>query len=478
VSKKIKIVLDNFCKNNLKQNTMTTKKRKEKKVFVLDTNVILHDPKSIKSFQEHDLVIPITVIEELDKFKKGSEENNLHARMFLRDFDELTMNPAVFNGGASLGDGLGKISVKLCSKINNQVKIALSEDTKDHRILSIVCDLIDTEKEKEETKRKVILVSKDNNLRIKARSLSIEAQDYENDKVANFDELYTGTDTIITSSDLINKVYSEESIFLQELRLKKHVYPNQYFILKTKDGKAKDGKANAIVQVDSNKEKLIRIEKKTISGILPKNSEQTFSMNALMNPELSLVTLSGTAGTGKTLLALAAAIEQLNQGLYNIIYLARPIVELSNKTLGFLPGDADEKISPYMQPLFDNLAVIKNSNKKTKEFVEKIEKEEKKFNIIPLAFVRGRSLNKCFWIIDEAQNLTPHEVKTIITRAGEGTKIVLTGDPQQIDHPYLDSRSNGLSYTIEKWKGQPTFGHVTLVKGERSPLAELASQIM
>jgi PhoH-like ATPase len=471
--KNIEIDLDNFCQTLKKQNNMPTK-TKEKKVFVLDTNVVLHDPECIMKFQEHDLVIPITVIEELDKFKKGGEELNLHSRMFLRSFDKLTMDPKVFNGGSSLGQGRGTIQVKLCSNINKQVRTTLAEDTKDHRILSIVCDLVDAEQKKTASqKRKVILVSKDANLRIKARSLKMDAQDYENDKVAIMDELYTGSRGIeIVSKDIIDTMYSENSIPVEQLQLKDAFYPNMYFILKTKNEKS-----SAIVRLDVNKKNIIRVEKNTISGITPRNSEQTFSMNALFDPEINLVTLSGKAGTGKTLLALAAAIQQANNKIYDKVLLARPIVELSNKTLGFLPGDAKEKVSPYMLPLFDNLAVIKNSNNRTKESIEEMERDDR-IQIIPLAFVRGRSLNKCFWIIDEAQNLTPHEVKTIITRAGEGTKIVFTGDPQQIDHPYLDSRSNGLSYIIERWKGQSMFAHITLIKGERSYLAELASQIM
>lgn len=447
-----------------------------KKVFVLDTNVILHDPECITKFKKHDVVIPITVIEELDKFKKGSEEKNLHTRHFIRGFDKITEDSNVFTDkGTSLGKKKGKIQVKLCSKINSRVKEALAEDIKDHRILSIVCDLVEGEIKGE--KRKVIFISKDVNLRIKARALDIDAEDYENDKVASLDLLYTGTSVFSPSKQLAADFYAakDQTIPLKNLELtsKIVVYPNMYLLSDKND-------ANVIVRINSKKENVSVVEKRRILNIEPRNIEQVFSFDALMDPELTLVTLSGKAGTGKTLLALVAGIDQVFRKQYDTVLLARPIVELSNKTLGFLPGDAEQKINPYMQPLFDNLSVIKSKiNKKSPafDFVESMQEQEK-LKITPLAYIRGRSLNRVFWIIDEAQNLTPHEVKTIITRAGEGTKIVFTGDPEQIDSPFLDSTSNGLSFAIDRWKGQSIYGHVTLTKGERSYMAELGSRIM
>ncbi|MGM0667971.1 MAG: PhoH family protein, partial [Bacteroidota bacterium] len=309
--------------------------------------------------------------------------------------------------------------------------------------------------------------------RMKAKSLGIRAQDYENDKVANIDDLYKGVETIVDiDSTKIDRLYEEpDGMPVKDMGLDIHPEGHQFYILKNNGSSALAHYNPATMMVN-------RIIKQTTYGIDPRNAEQTFAIEALSNPEIQLVALTGKAGTGKTLLALASALQQHKR--YKQIFLARPIVPLANRDLGFLPGDVKEKIDPYMQPLFDNLTVIKHKfSHQSPEFIRINDMiKEEKLVITPLAYIRGRSLSNIFFIVDEAQNLTPHEVKTIITRAGEDTKMIFTGDIEQIDSPYLDIGSNGLSYLTDKMKGQEIFAHVNLVKGERSYLSELASRIL
>ena len=441
--------------------------KKRTKIFVIDTNVILHDYNSIYNFQENDIVIPIHVLEELDKFKKGNDLINFHAREFTRELDKLS-GDQLFNGGISLGKKRGKLSIETGKEFSDQIKESFPENTPDHRILAIAEYV-----KLKNPEREVIFISKDINLRMKAKAINILAQDYNSDKVVNIDDLYKGIKTIDTlDPELIKKMYnSEVGIPLEDFKFDHEPAGNEYNILKS-------NKSSALSYYNPFKKEIERVEKQRAYGIEPRNAEQTFSLHALMNPSVLLTALTGKAGTGKTLLALAAALHQRKQ--YDQIFLARPIVPLSNRDLGYLPGDVKEKIGPYMQPLFDNLGVIKNKYKvDSKEFknIEEMQKSEKLI-ITPLAYIRGRSLSNVFFIVDEAQNLTPHEIKTIITRAGEGTKMVFTGDIEQIDSPYLDSQSNGLSYLTDKMKGQDIFAHVNLVKGERSYLAELASNLL
>jgi PhoH-like ATPase len=436
-----------------------------KKIFVIDTNVILHDFNCIYNFQDNDIVLPIVVLEELDRLKKGNDIINFNAREFTRELNEIT-GDKLFNGGIALGKGLGKLSVETGKPFSDKITESFPEHTPDHRILAI------TEHVKLKNKKSdVILISKDINLRLKAKSLGIKAQDYESDKVADIKPLSKNIEVLEDiNNDLIDRLYHEnEGIPVDEFKLNPKA--NQYFILKGNN-------SSALAHYDPHDRTMNRIEKKRVYGISPRNAEQTFSIDALTRENLDLVALTGKAGTGKTLLALAAALHQEKK--YQQILLARPIVPLANRDLGYLPGDVSEKITPYMTPLYDNLAVIKNQYKATSKEYKKIEEmqESEKLVISPLAYIRGRSLSNVFFIVDEAQNLTPHEVKTIITRAGEGTKMIFTGDIQQIDSPYLDMKSNGLSYLTDKMLGQEVFGHVNLVKGERSFLAELASDLL
>ena len=440
---------------------------KKKKIFILDTNVLLHDYKSLYNFQENDIIIPIVVLEELDKFKKGNNLINFHAREFTRELDKLS-GDQLFTDGISLGKKRGKLFIETGKEFSKIVSESFPEKTPDHRILAIA-DFI----RKKNPEKNVALITKDINLRMKAKSLGIQAQDYETDKVANIDDLYKGITTLENlDSDLISKLYKNiEGIPVEEFTQIEKPRPHQYFILKS-------DKSSALAHYNPSNNHINRIEKISAYGIDPRNAEQTFSIDALTRQEIQLVALTGKAGTGKTLLALAAAMHQRKN--YKQIFLARPIVPLANRDLGYLPGDVQEKLDPYMQPLHDNLTVIKHKFNQNSNEYQKIEDmlKEEKLLITPLAYIRGRSLSKIYFIVDEAQNLTPHEVKTIITRAGEGTKLVFTGDIEQIDSPYLDTGSNGLTYLTDKMRGQDIFAHVNLVKGERSFLAELASKLL
>lgn len=437
-----------------------------KKVFVLDTNVILHDYNCIHSFQDNDIVIPITVLEEIDNFKRGQDQIHYNAREFVRILDGLSGDKLI-KEGVSLGPGKGKIKIITNHQHEPAVSQSFSESKIDHRILSVAHYL--THKS---PSRKVIFVSKDVNLRLKAKSLGIMAQDYFTDRIQDIEKLYSGKRIIMDFDDqMIDRLYQPNSkLNVDDVEIEK-LLPNEYLILKNQQ-------KSALAVYNASMSEINRVEKKSAYGIMPRNAEQTFALNALMNREILLVSLSGKAGTGKTLIALAAALEIRKE--YQQIYLARPIVPLSNKDLGYLPGNLEAKLNPYMQPLYDNLNVIKNQYNENDKAYKRINEmlDLEKLFIAPLAYIRGRSLERIFFIVDEAQNLTPHEVKTIITRAGEGTKIIFTGDPYQIDTPYLDAQSNGLTYLIDRMKGQAIYAHITLEKGERSLLADLASNLL
>jgi PhoH-like ATPase len=437
------------------------------KIFVLDTNVILHDSSCMYQFEEHDIVIPIALLEELDHFKKGNEILNFHAREFVRSLDALS-GDKLFDGGVRIGKRKGRVSVRLDREFHPDLALSFATQHPDHRILNTAFWLA-----REHPRREVILVSKDVNLRMKSKAIGLQAQDYKTDRIRDLDTLYTGHRTIDVQDETVI-----DRLFQPPYEVPADVLPgrdapvaNEYAILRC-------GRKSALAACGASGDSLRRVDKLPAYGIMPRNAEQTFALHALMNPDVLLVSLTGKSGTGKTLLALAAALEKKRE--YRQIYLARPVVPLSNKDLGFLPGDIQSKLDPYMQPLFDNLGVIQNQFPSTDQKHRRIREllDEEKLVISPLSYIRGRSLVNICFIVDEAQNLTPHEVKTIITRAGEGTKFVFTGDIHQIDHPYLDSQSNGLSYLIDKMKGQRLYAHVTLEKGERSELAELASDLL
>ena len=443
------------------------KKNTTKKIYVLDTSVLLFDHNSITSFEENDVAIPITVLEELDQFKVGNETKNFEAREIIRFLDKLSGNNDL-NSWMELGKDKGKIKVIMdqLSLEKLDAEEIFGNTKNDNKIINAAISLQNEEKE-----HAIILVSKDINLRIKARAIGLVSEDYETGKVKNIKKFSEGLPVIDNiDADIIQSIYLKNQIKEKGI-LGQEKITNGYYILNNCTN-------SVLARYNGETDAIEKVDKKYVFGIKPRNAEQTFGLNALLNDEIKLVALEGVAGTGKTLLALASALEQKNK--YDQIILARPIIPLSNREIGFLPGDAEDKISPYMQPLWDNLTFIKNqfkANEKKSRVLEHLQ-ESGLLTITALAFIRGRSLSNTMFIIDEAQNLTPHEVKTIITRAGEGTKVVFTGDINQIDTPYMDEHSNGLTYLIDRLKGNSLFAHVKLEKGERSELANLANDML
>ena len=389
------------------KTTGTPKRRKStatgaKKNFILDTNVILHDYNCLDNFEENDIYIPFVVLEELDKFKKGSDQINFNARAFVRELDLIT-DDDLFTNGADLGMGKGKLYIVNGSRDNKRINDAFPEKIPDNRILTVVADLVE-----KHPQMKTILISKDINLRMKARSLGIPVEDYINDKVIDIDVFGKGEQVIEgVNPDLIDKIYAQPmGVDVDQFTFDSPIAPNDSFVLKSE-------RNSVLARYNPFTQKIIRVDKEPSFGISPRNAEQTFALGVLNDPDIKLVGITGKAGTGKTLLALAAAMKQSKQ--YSQILLARPIVSLSNKDLGYLPGDEKQKIAPYMQPLFDNLNVIKSQLGPNSAELRSIDEMQKsgKLEIEALAFIRGRSLSETYCIIDEAQNLTPHEVKTI-----------------------------------------------------------------
>lgn len=435
------------------------------KLFVLDTSVLLFDHHSIHNFQEHDVAIPITVLEELDDFKIGNATKNFEARGAIRLLDKLSENRGL-NRWVKLGKGKGRLKIIMHhGDLKKDAKQIYGSSKNDHKILNAALVL------KTKNKRQVVLVTKDINLRIKAKALGLAAEDYLTGKVEDIEavrESFVSVENLDAS--IIRNLYKDKKIEESGI-LAENKIANGYYILN-------NCTESVLARYDKKLDVIECVEKQYAYGVKPKNAEQTFALDALMNDDIKLVALQGVAGTGKTLLALAAALEQRNR--FDHIILTRPIIPLNNRDIGFLPGDANDKISPYMQPLWDNLKFIKSlfrENGRKRKLLEDIE-EDGTIEITALNFIRGRSLTNVIFIIDEAQNLTPHEIKTIITRAGEGTKIVFTGDINQIDTPYMDEQSNGLSYIIDRLKGNEMFAHVKLEKGERSALANLANRLL
>jgi PhoH-like ATPase len=444
-----------------------SKSNGREKIFVLDTSVILYDHNAFENFQEHDVAIPIQVLEELDNMKSGNDTRNFEARSFIRLMDDISQNHLISNWRPLNGKSKGNFKVIMDTKNKTaDAEAVFGSDKTDHRILNAALSL-----QEEHPHKKVILVSKDICLRLKAKALDLHAEDYETGKIKNLDELYTG-ETILDKvpEKLISQLNREKSLPADNFKLPKQTCNHFYTI------NSKKGPVPAFYNLQT--EQVEKITEQPIFNIFPKNTEQAFAIHALLHPDIKLVTIQGNAGTGKTLLALAGALEQRKH--YRQIYVTRPIVPLSNKDIGYLPGDIKSKIDPYMAPIWDNLKFIKDQFADDEKMQAKIDElvTNDKISIAPLAFIRGRTLSKIFFIVDEAQNLTPHEVKTIISRAGENSKFIFTGDIYQIDTPYLDAESNGLSYLIDKAKDHPLYAHITLQKGERSELANLATELL
>ena len=442
------------------------------KIYVLDTNVILHDHKAIWKVKDNDLVIPTAVIEEADKFKKGNDTLSYHARGFMRELDLISDGHSFGKKGIPIGKGLGRIKVEPNHPFPPELSELFKDDTQDHRILATAIWVRDNN-----PGTFVALVTKDVNLRLKSKAAGMAVQDYLSDKIEE-DKLENRQREVLRMSlrsDLMQALcYGPETSIdwkdVQELKPE----PNQLFRFEWESG----SDDTACARYDADRGKIVLVKSREAYGIRPRNDEQKMALDACLNPKVSLVALTGGAGTGKTLLALASALEQERD--YEQIILSRPTVILGNQDIGFLPGDQKSKMSPFLQPLMDNLNVIKEQFRPGSREAQRIEAmlTMEKLVIEPLAYIRGRSLGKCFFIIDEAQTLTPHEIKTIITRAGEGTKMVFTGDVFQIDQPYLDQWTNGLSHIAEKLSGQKLFEHVFLRKGERSALSDLAAKLL
>lgn len=446
---------------------------KKPKIFVLDTNVILHDHNAIRHFQDNNIVIPCAVLEEADKFKKGNDALAYNARGFMRSLDRITEGKSFANGGLPIGKNLGWIKVEPNHPFSDEYKDLFKDDIQDHRILATAMWVRD-----HNPGTFVALVTKDVNLRMKAKAAGMEVQDYLSDKLGEekIENSQKEVQVMTLNSEALQELaYGPETAVDWRAVTDSKPSPNQLYKFNWEGQKDAD---TVCARYDENRGKVVLVKSREAYGIRPRNDEQKMALDALMNKKVELVALTGGAGTGKTLLALAAALEQEKD--YEQIILSRPTVILGNQDIGYLPGDQKTKMSPFLQPLMDNLSVIRNQFKPNSREGLRIDGmlTQEKLLIEPLAYIRGRSLGRCFFIIDEAQNLTPHEIKTIITRAGEGTKMVFTGDIFQIDQPYLDQWSNGLAHISEKMSGQKLFQHVFLRKGERSELSELAAKLL
>jgi PhoH-like ATPase len=439
------------------------------KVFVLDTNVLLHDPNAMLRFEDNDVILPIAIIEELDRFKKQPEMIGRNARKVSRMLDELRLKGHLTHG-VMLEHG-GMLRVALCDRDTlRELPAELEGDKADNEILAVALEL------KSNCDGEVVLVSKDTNLRIKADAVGLDVEDYETDKV-DISELYAGTAEVYVAGTIVDQVFKSG-----ESTLTGDFYPNQAVMLIDEMNPAH----TALALLDSHGKTarpLAKLPYGGVSRISPRNREQKFALELLLRDDIPLITLVGKAGTGKTLLAIAAGLQKVaDEHKFSRLLISRPIVPMG-KDIGYLPGDINEKLTPWMQPLYDNFDLIfgtqdnRDKNAAWRKGHEELI-EHGLLQIEPLTYIRGRTLPNQFLIVDEAQNLTPHEVKTILTRAGEGTKIILTGDPDQIDNPYVDAASNGLTYVVERFKGESLSGHITFIKGERSDLAERATQLL
>ncbi|PKM83363.1 MAG: phosphate starvation-inducible protein PhoH [Firmicutes bacterium HGW-Firmicutes-14] len=454
-----------------------------KKIFIIDTNVLLHDPHSVFKFQDNDVVIPLIAIEEMDNQKRRQDEVGRNARRVAKLIDELRHRGKIFEG-VRLDNG-GTLKVEMNHQKVSQLSGALEQFKADNRILCVALAYKD-----EFPDRKVILVTKDTYLRIKADVAGIEAEDFKTDKV-NIEELYSGAVELKVEPEVINQFYSNSFLAWDKPEDDPGaLYSNQFVSLVDINGSGQ----SALARFNPEKKGLVPLLHANAEawGIRARNKEQRYAMELLLDDNIRLVTLVGQAGTGKTLLAVAAGLEKaIDEEVYKKLVVTRPVIPLGGD-IGFLPGDKEEKMRPWMSPIYDNLEYIFGTGKESKkekgdgekpktsniETTIRYFKEKGQLELEALTYIRGRTMPRQYMIVDEAQNLTPHEVKTILTRAGEGTKVVLTGDPYQIDHPYLDSSSNGLTYVVEKFKGVKLAGHVTFIKGERSELAQLAAELI
>lgn len=440
------------------------------KIYVLDTNVLLQDPNAIFSFEENEVVIPAVVLEEVDSKKRYMDEVGRNARHVSKLIDALRLKGRLHEK-VPLDTG-GTLRIELNHRSFHQLQEIFIEKTNDNRILAVAKNL-SLEEETKEDGRPVILVSKDVLVRVKADAIGLLAEDFLNDRVVDNDEMYSGYKDLYINQQLFSSFYGKKQISVEDM--KQHAfYPNQFALMKDELG----GSSSAVGIADKTGTVLKRLvfDDEHVWGIRPRNVQQTMALELLLREDIPLVTLIGKAGTGKTLLALAAGLLQTEDlGTYKKLVVARPIVPVG-KDIGYLPGEKEEKLKPWMQPIFDNLEFLFNAKKPGE--LEAILAGIGSIQVEALTYIRGRSIPDQFIIIDEAQNLTRHEVKTLLTRVGEGSKIVLMGDPEQIDHPYLDSLNNGLAYVVERFKGQPISGSVKLLKGERSGLAQLAADLL
>jgi PhoH-like ATPase len=445
-----------------------------RKNFVLDTNVLLHDPRAMFHFSDNDVIIPIYVLEEIDHFKKELSELGRNAREVARRLDEFRRTGASLSEGVVMESG-GRLTVALATRaLPDVLKTTQSQD---NAILGVALEVRDKNKE-----RSTVLVTKDVNLRIRADALGLKAEEYYADKI-DVEELYSGSGEVDVAASAVDQFYQEGSLSIDAIGGAKSesgngFYANQYLLLRDRE----NASHTALGRFDGPSKKVAPVKKLRdgVWGIRPRNKEQHYALDLLLNDDIKLVTLVGKAGTGKTLLAIAAGLQKcVEEGVYQKLLVSRPIFPLG-KDIGFLPGDIEEKLNPWMQPIYDNVELLlgmsKQDKKEGRSHQELIDLGY--IEIEPLTYIRGRSIPNQYMIVDEAQNLTPHEVKTIITRVGENTKIILTGDPYQIDNPYVDASNNGLTTVVERFKGEAIAGHVSLQKGERSPLAELAANVL
>ncbi|MEL6468189.1 MAG: PhoH family protein [Cyanobacteria bacterium J06623_4] len=445
-----------------------------KKIYVLDTNVLLHDPDAMLRFEDNEVLLPITVIEELDRFKKRPEEMGRNARQTSRLLDSLRQRGSLTEG-ISLDNG-GTLRVSLCRRETlDKLPAELTVGNGDNAILAVAIET------KKQCDCPVVMVSKDTNMRIKADTLGLTAEDYETDKI-DVDDLYTGMGEVLMSAEQMDALFQPGGTSLADGGLSDDkFFPNQALTLV--DVNNPSHTALALVRQDGRLTPLPKMPYNGISRIQARNREQRFAFSLLLDDSVPLVTLVGKAGTGKTLLAIAAGLQKVTEEKrYTRLLISRPVVPMG-KDIGYLPGDMTEKLTPWMQPLYDNFDLIFNTQDTTDKPAHWRRGHEDLMEmgllqIEALTYIRGRTIPRQFFVIDEAQNLTPHEVKTILTRAGEGTKIVLTGDTAQIDNPYVDAASNGLTYVIERFRKNPLAGHITLYQGERSDLAAQAATLL